>query len=41
MDHRKIVDICDLTTTPEWAKPILATAVKISHTDEQPNGLSH
>ena len=31
MDHRKIVDSCDLTRTPEWAKPILMTAIKLSH----------
>jgi predicted ABC-type ATPase len=33
MDHGKIVDSCDLAMTPEWAKPILATAMKLSHTD--------
>jgi predicted ABC-type ATPase len=33
MDHGKIVDSCILTTTPEWAKPILATAMRLSHTD--------
>jgi predicted ABC-type ATPase len=31
MNRRKIVDSCDLTKTPEWAKPILATAMKLSH----------
>ena len=30
MRRRKIVGWCDLTTTPDWAKPILATAMKIS-----------
>jgi predicted ABC-type ATPase len=33
MDHWKIVDSCDLTMTPEWAKPILAMAMKLSGTD--------
>ena len=33
MDHGKIVDSCDVTRTPEWAKPILATAMKLWHTD--------
>jgi predicted ABC-type ATPase len=33
MDHGKIVDSCDLTQTPEWAKAILVTAMKISHKD--------
>jgi predicted ABC-type ATPase len=33
MDRGRIVDSCDLTTTPEWAKPILAMAMKVSHTD--------
>jgi predicted ABC-type ATPase len=33
MDHGKIVDSCDLARTPEWAKPILATAMKLSHKD--------
>jgi predicted ABC-type ATPase len=33
MDRRKIVDSCDLTTTREWAKPILAMAMKISGRD--------
>jgi predicted ABC-type ATPase len=33
MDRRKIVDSCDLTTTPEWAKPILAMAMKLSGTE--------
>ena len=31
MDHGKMVDSCDLTKTPEWAKPILVTAMKLSH----------
>ena len=31
MDRGKLVDSCDLTKTPEWAKPILATAMKLSH----------
>ncbi len=26
----KIVDSCDLAMTPDWAKPILATAIKLS-----------
>jgi predicted ABC-type ATPase len=33
MDHGKIVDSCYVTRTPEWAKPILATAMKLWHTD--------
>jgi predicted ABC-type ATPase len=33
MDHGKIVDSCDLDATPQWAKPILATAMKLSHKD--------
>lgn len=33
MNHGKIVDSCDLTRTPEWAKPILVTAMKLSHKD--------
>ena len=33
MDHAKIVDSCDLTKAPQWAKPILATAMKLGHTD--------
>jgi len=33
MDRGKIVDSCDLTMTPQWAKPILATAMKLSHKD--------
>ncbi len=33
MDHGKIVDSCDLTTTPEWAKPILVTAMKLTRKD--------
>jgi predicted ABC-type ATPase len=33
MDRGKIVDSCDLTMTPEWAKAILVTAMKVSHTD--------
>ena len=28
MNHGKIVDSCELTRTPEWAKPILVTAMK-------------
>ncbi len=28
MNHWKIVDSCELTRTPEWAKPILVTAMK-------------
>jgi predicted ABC-type ATPase len=31
MNHGKIVDSCELTRTPEWAKPILVTAMKLSH----------
>ena len=30
MNHGKIVDSCDLTRTPEWAKPILVTAMKLA-----------
>ena len=30
MERGKIVDLCDLRTAPDWAKPILATAMKIS-----------
>jgi len=30
MNHGKIVDSCDLTGTPEWAKPILVTAMKLA-----------
>jgi predicted ABC-type ATPase len=33
MERGKIMDSCDLTTAPEWAKPILATAMKLSHAD--------
>jgi predicted ABC-type ATPase len=33
MGRGKIVDSCDLTTAPEWAKPILAMAMKLSGTD--------
>jgi predicted ABC-type ATPase len=33
MDRGKIVDSCDLTTAPEWAKPILAMAMKLSGTE--------
>jgi len=33
MERGKIVDSCDLTLTPDWAKPILATAMKLSHKD--------
>jgi predicted ABC-type ATPase len=32
MSLGKIVDSCDLITTPGWAKPILALAMKISRT---------
>ena len=32
IDRGKIKDLCDLTTAPEWAKPILATALKLSNT---------
>ena len=31
MARGKIVDSCDLTMTPKWAKPIVAMAMKISH----------
>ncbi len=31
MDRRRITDSCDLTTAPEWAKPILAMALKLSN----------
>jgi predicted ABC-type ATPase len=30
MKRGKIMDFCDLAMTPEWAKPILATAMKLS-----------
>jgi predicted ABC-type ATPase len=30
MGHGKIISSCDLTTAPEWTKPILAAAVKLS-----------
>jgi predicted ABC-type ATPase len=30
MNHGKIVDSCELTRTPEWAKPILVTAMKLA-----------
>jgi predicted ABC-type ATPase len=30
MVRGKIVELCDLLTAPDWAKPILATALKIS-----------
>ena len=30
MGRGMIVDMCDLTKTPEWAKPILAMAIKLS-----------
>jgi predicted ABC-type ATPase len=30
MDRGMIVDMCDLAKTPEWAKPILAMAMKLS-----------
>lgn len=33
MDHGKIVDVCDLTRAPDWAKPILLTAMKLSRLD--------
>jgi len=33
MKRGKIVDSCDLTKTPQWAKPILAMAMKLSHKD--------
>ena len=32
MDHGKIKDLCDLITAPDWARPILATALKLSNT---------
>jgi predicted ABC-type ATPase len=31
MDRGKIVDMCELTRTPQWAKPVLMTAMKLSH----------
>ena len=31
MDRGKIVDSCELAKTPEWAKPILAMAMKLAH----------
>jgi predicted ABC-type ATPase len=33
MNRRKIMDSCDLTKTPEWAKPILVTAMRLLHKD--------
>jgi predicted ABC-type ATPase len=33
MVRGKILDLCDLTEAPEWAKPILAMAMKLSRTD--------
>jgi len=33
MDYGKIVDSCDLADTPQWAKPILVTAMKLTHAD--------
>ena len=30
MDHGRILECCDLPATPEWAKPILAAAMKSS-----------
>jgi len=33
IDRGKILDSCDLTKTPQWAKPILATAMRLSHKD--------
>jgi predicted ABC-type ATPase len=30
MDRGTIVNICDLTKTPQWAKPILLTAMKLA-----------
>lgn len=30
MEHGKIVSSCELTKTPQWAKPILMTAMKLS-----------
>jgi hypothetical protein len=29
LEHGKIVDSCDLALTPQWAKPILAAALKL------------
>jgi predicted ABC-type ATPase len=33
LNRGKIVDSCDLTKTPEWAKPIFAMAMRLSHKD--------
>jgi predicted ABC-type ATPase len=33
MDRGRIMDSCDLAMTPEWAKPILAMAMKLSVLD--------
>lgn len=33
MDRGKIVDSCNLNKPPEWAKPILATAMRLSRKD--------
>jgi hypothetical protein len=30
LDKGKVVDSCDLTTSPEWTKPILFAALKSS-----------
>jgi predicted ABC-type ATPase len=30
LERGRIIDSCDLAITPEWAKPILATAMKLS-----------
>jgi predicted ABC-type ATPase len=30
MSHGKILGSCDLTETPQWAKPILAMAIRLS-----------
>jgi predicted ABC-type ATPase len=33
MDRGKIVEMCDLKETPQWAKPILLTAMKFARPD--------
>ena len=33
MNHGKIARMCDLATAPQWAKPILLTAIKLDRRD--------
>ena len=30
LDRRKLVSVCELASTPDWAKPVVLTALKIS-----------